>query len=81
MKIALTLWSCFIVLGVSLIVWSVPLSLRYYAWTTSVRQRQNRAPTPEMRQLNEKIMIRLFRTLGISLVLLVVFGVIAAILF
>ena len=74
----LATWASLVLLGAGLIVWSVPLSLRYNAWTTSLRERQNRPPTPEMRQLNTKIMTWLFRILGLFLVLLATFAVIAA---
>ena len=73
--------ACLIVSGAILIVWSMPLSLRYNAWTTSIRERHNRPPTPEMRQLNTKIMARLFRILGFSLALLATFAAVAARLF
>ncbi|MGA2435443.1 MAG: hypothetical protein ABSG25_09170, partial [Bryobacteraceae bacterium] len=48
------------------------LSVRYNAWTTSFRERHpniNPPPTPQMRELNTKTMTRLFRFLGVVLVL------------
>ncbi|HEY4708696.1 MAG TPA: hypothetical protein VIH46_00855 [Candidatus Acidoferrales bacterium] len=58
---------CLIVLGAALIVWSAQLSKRYNAWTTGLRERYPRIsppPTPEMRQMNTKIMTWLFRVAG-----------------
>jgi hypothetical protein len=59
--------------GIALIYWAVPLSLRYNAWTTGVRERHpnfNPPPTPEWRARNTKIMTALFRVAGVFLVLL-----------
>jgi uncharacterized membrane protein YjgN (DUF898 family) len=58
------------VVGFVLVYWATPLSLRYNAWTTGVRQRHpnfNPPPTPEWRQTNTKIMTVLFRVVGASL--------------
>jgi hypothetical protein len=57
-----------------LLIWrAVPLSLRYNAWTTSLRERHpniNPPPTPEWRARNTKIMTMMFRVVGVFLVLL-----------
>ncbi len=63
------------VFGVVLIVWAAPLSLRYNAWTTRLRERHpnfNPPPTPEWRARNTKIMTVIFRVLGALLVVLAV---------
>jgi hypothetical protein len=60
------------VLGLALIYWAAPLSLRYNAWTTSLRERNpqvNPPPTPEWRARNSKIMTVIFRILGVFSVL------------
>jgi uncharacterized membrane protein YjgN (DUF898 family) len=60
------------VVGLSLIYWAVPLSIRYNAWTTSLRERHpnfNPPPTPEWRARNTKIMTVIFRVAGVSSVL------------
>jgi hypothetical protein len=75
--VALAIWACLTVLGASLIVWSAPLSAGYNAWTTALRERYpriNPPPTPEMRQLNARIMTWLFRIVGLFLVLRATFG-------
>ena len=57
-----------------LLIWrAVPLSLRYNAWTTGLRERHpniNPPPTPEWRARNTKIMTMMFRVVGVFLVLL-----------
>ena len=61
------------VIGLPLLYWAAPLSLRYNAWTTGLRQRQpkvNPPPTPEWRARNTKIMTIMFRVLGIFFLLL-----------
>ena len=61
------------VIGLALIVWAVPLSVRYNAWTTRLRERHpkiNPPPTPEWRARNTKIMKVMFRVFGMFLVLL-----------
>jgi hypothetical protein len=58
---------CLIVLGATLVYWSGQLSIRYNAWTTGLCERYpriNPPPTPEMRQMNTKIMTWLFRVAG-----------------
>jgi hypothetical protein len=60
------------VAGFILVYWAAPLSVRYNAWTTSLRQRHpniNPAPTPEWRTRNTKIMTVMF-VFGVFLVLL-----------
>jgi hypothetical protein len=52
------------ILGVALLIWATPLSLRYNAWTTGLRERHpnvNPPPTSEWRARNTKIMTILFR--------------------
>jgi hypothetical protein len=61
------------VVGLVLIVWAVPLSIRYNTWTTGLRERHpnvNPPPTPEWRARNGKIMTIMFRAAGVFLVLL-----------
>jgi len=61
------------VLGLGLIFLAAPLSLRYNAWTASLRERHpklNPPPTPESRARNTRIMTTLFRTLGVILAVL-----------
>jgi len=67
------------VLGATLLYWSAQLSLRYNAWTTNFRERHpnfNTPPTPQMRELNTKIMAWLFRIVGGLLVLLAILALI-----
>jgi hypothetical protein len=61
------------VLGLALIFWATPLSIRYNAWTKGLRERHpniNAPPTPEWRARNTKIMTVMFRVVGVFLVLL-----------
>jgi hypothetical protein len=61
------------VIGLALIVWAKPLSIRYNAWTTGLRERHpnvNPPPTPEWRARNTKIMTVIFRALGVGLAVL-----------
>jgi uncharacterized membrane protein YjgN (DUF898 family) len=62
----------YIVIGLSLIFWAVPLSLRYNAWTTQLRGHHPNfnPPTPEWRARNTTIMKVIFRIAGLFLVLL-----------
>lgn len=56
------------ILGLALLIWAAPLSVRYNAWTTGLRQRHpnvNPPPTPEWRARNTKIMTILFRIAGV----------------
>jgi hypothetical protein len=60
-------------IGLALIVWATPLSVRYNAWTTGLRERHaniNPPPTPEWRARNTKIMTVMFRALGVGLAVL-----------
>jgi len=60
-------WGCNAGLGASLLYWASQLSVRYNAWTTSLRERYpyvNKPPTPQMQDLNTKIMMWLFRVVG-----------------
>jgi hypothetical protein len=59
--------------GPPLIFWAAPLSIRYNAWTTGLRERHpniNPPPTPEWRARNTKIMTGISRVLGVFLVFL-----------
>ena len=70
------------IVGLVLILWAGPLSLRYNAWTTSLRGRHpnvNPPPTPEWRARNTKIMTVLFRVAGVFFVLLSIINVLALI--
>jgi uncharacterized membrane protein YjgN (DUF898 family) len=61
------------VIGLALLVWARPLSVRYNAWTTGLRERHpnfNPPPTPEWRARNTKIMTVMFRVVGVFLALL-----------
>ena len=61
------------VIGLALFFWAVPLSIRYNALTTGLRERHpgiNPPPTPEWRARNTKIMTVMFRFVGVFLVLL-----------
>jgi len=61
------------VIGLVLIFWAAPLSTRYNAWTTDLRERHpniNPPPTPEWRARNIKIMKSIFRVLGVGLTIL-----------
>jgi hypothetical protein len=55
--------------GAALFYWAKPLSNRYNAWTTRLRERFpniNEPPSPKNAQLNFKIMFILFRVWCIS---------------
>jgi hypothetical protein len=59
------------VIGLALILWATPLSIRYNAWTTDLRERHpniNPPPTPEWRARNTKIVTVMFRVVGMFLV-------------
>jgi len=63
----------YFVIGLVLACWAEPLSLRYNAWTTGLRERHpniNPPPTPEWRARNTKIMRVIFRVAGIFFVVL-----------
>jgi hypothetical protein len=68
------IWSAvYAILGVALLIWAAPLSLRYNAWTTGLRERHpnvNPPPTPEWRARNTKIMMILFRVAGLFFLLM-----------
>jgi hypothetical protein len=69
----LILGAGYAILGLVLIIWAVPFSLRYNAWTTGLRERHpniNPPPTPQWRARNTKIMTFIFRIAGIFFVLL-----------
>jgi hypothetical protein len=60
-------------IGLALIFWATPLSIRYNAWTTGLREPHPNItppPTPEWRARNTKIMTVMFRVAGVFLVLL-----------
>jgi hypothetical protein len=72
----LVVWSLMTLLGLFLIIRAEQLSVRYNAWTTSLREKNphiNPPPTPEMRELNTRIMTRLFRITGVCFTLLSAF--------
>jgi hypothetical protein len=53
--------------GAALFYWAKPLSQRYNAWTTRLRERFpniNKLPSPKNAQLNFKMMFILFRVCG-----------------
>src|SRR5271155_5153699 len=59
--------------GLAFLWWAKPLSLRYNAWTTGLRERHpniNPPPTPVWRARNTKIMTVMFRLFGVFLLLL-----------
>jgi len=63
----------YFIIGLFLIWRAAPLSIRYNAWTTGLRERHpnfNPPPTPEWRARNTKIMTVMFRLGGIFFVLL-----------
>lgn len=70
---SLILGAGYVVIGMALILWAKPLSIRYNAWTTGLRERHpnfNPPPTPQWRARNTKIMTVMFRVFGVFLVLL-----------
>ena len=59
-------------IGLALIFWAAPMSVRYNAWTTGLRERHpnfNPPPTPEWRTRNTRIMTIIFRVAGVFLLL------------
>jgi hypothetical protein len=69
----LLLGSNYAVVGLAFLWQAKPLSVRYNAWTTGLRERHpkiNPLPTPEWRVRNTKIMTVMFRLLGVFLLLL-----------
>lgn len=66
--ITILIWACAALGGLVVCIYARRLSLRYNAWTTALRTRRpdfNPPPTPKARERNTKIMIWLFRILGI----------------
>jgi hypothetical protein len=58
-------------IGLALVVWDTPLSMRYNAWTTGLRERHPHVdppPTPQWGARNAKIMAFMFRVVGVFLV-------------
>jgi hypothetical protein len=58
----------YVLIGLALIIWAAPLSIRYNAWTTGLRERHpnvNPPPIPEWRARNTKIMTIIFRVAGL----------------
>jgi len=58
---------CLAIVGLALIFWAAPLSIRYNAWTTRFRERHpnfNPPPTAEWRARNTKIITVIFRIAG-----------------
>jgi hypothetical protein len=58
-------------IGVCLVYWSKDLSENYNAWTTRLRSKSpylSPPPTPQMAQLNFRIMLNLFRICGAALI-------------
>jgi hypothetical protein len=69
----LTVGIGYAVIGLIAIFWAAPLSVRYNAWTTGLRERHpniNPPPTPEWRARNTKIMTIIFRVAGLFLIML-----------
>lgn len=69
----LVLGLTYAVVGLALVWWAKPLSMRYNAWTTGLRERHphiNPPPTPVWRARNTKIMTVMFRLFGAFLLLL-----------
>jgi hypothetical protein len=69
----LTIGIGYAVIGLILIFWAAPLSVRYSAWTTGLRERHpniNPPPTPEWRARNTKIMTIIFRVAGLFLIVI-----------
>ena len=59
--------------GLALIYWAAPLSIRYNDWTAGLRERHsnlNPPPTLEWRARNTKIMTVIFRVAGVFFALL-----------
>lgn len=57
--------------GFAILYWSRELSLRYNTWTSRLRERRrglSPPPTPEMREMNEKILMWILRFVGALMV-------------
>jgi hypothetical protein len=60
-------------IGLALLMWASPFSMRYNAWTTGLREHHpniNPPPTPKWQARNTKIITVMFRVVGVCLVLL-----------
>jgi hypothetical protein len=71
----LILGAGYALVGLALIFWAAPFSVRYNAWTTGLREchpRINPPPTPEWLARNTRIMTVIFRIMGLFLVLLAI---------
>jgi hypothetical protein len=69
----LILGAGYAVVGLALLCFATPLSIRYNAWTTALRERHpnvNPPPTPEWRERNTRTMTAMFRVAGVFLVVL-----------
>jgi hypothetical protein len=69
----LILGAGYAVAALALLCFATPLSIRYNAWTTNLRERHpnvNPRPTLEWRKRNTRIMTVTFRVAGVFLVLL-----------
>lgn len=67
-------------IGVALIYWARILSETYITWTTRLRTRSrylSPPPTPQMAQLNFRIMLTLIRICGAALIAIAVWEAIA----
>ena len=72
-------WGCSTVLGAVVAYRSRQLSMRYNAWTTGFRERHsqiNPPPTPQMRDLNTRMMTWIFRFFGALLFLVSILNLI-----
>jgi hypothetical protein len=73
MQVNLVQGSVCAILGIVLAFWARPLSVRYNAWTTRLRERNpnfNSPPTPEWRARNTRIMTVMFRVTGLFFIVL-----------
>jgi hypothetical protein len=67
------LGGAYALIGLVLVYWAAPLSVRYNTWTTGLRERHpnfNPPPTPEWRARNTRIMTVMFRIVGAFFILL-----------
>lgn len=73
MNVYVFLLLVYAVVGLALAYWAKSLSVRYNAWSTSVRERHpdiSPPPTPELRVRNTKVMTIIFRYVGVFFLLL-----------
>jgi hypothetical protein len=73
MNSVLSFGSGYALTGLALIYWARPLSVRYNAWTTRLRERHpdfNPPPTPDWRARNTTIITVMLRIAGVLLLLL-----------